>query len=85
MTAGEKIEVIAYAGRKGDERPEAFFLDGERITVVAVEERWIEEDFSDRIRKRYFRIRGSDGKTHKLSFNEQRHEWNYESRHSAPK
>ncbi len=75
----EKIDVISYAGRKGDERPVTFILRGLRIDIVEILEHWIEEGFDDRIRKRYFRIKGSDGNTHRIYYDEQVSEWYYAS------
>ena len=45
-----KIDVIAYAGYRGEERPRAFYIGDERIGVVAVERTWIEEKKEDRER-----------------------------------
>ncbi len=75
----EKIEVISYAGRKGDERPVTFILRGLRIDIVEILEHWIEEGFEDRIRKRYFRVKGSDGGMHRIYYEEQVREWYYAS------
>ncbi len=70
-----KIEVAAYSGGKGEESPRSFVLDGERIEVLAVEKMWIEESPSDRKRKRLFTVRGSDGYTHSLYYEEESSEW----------
>lgn len=75
----ERIDVISYAGRKGDERPVTFILRGLRIDVAAIVDTWIEENYADRARKRYFRVRGSDGGTHRIYFDEQVLEWFYAS------
>ncbi len=75
----EQIEVISYSGSKGDERPVTFILRGLRIDVVEITDRWIEEGSEDRIRKRFFRVRGSDGNTHRIYFDENVLEWYYAS------
>ncbi len=75
----ERIDVIAYAGRKGDERPQTFILRGLRIDVVEIVDRWIEEGAEDRVRKRYFRVTGIDGNTHRIYYDESSLEWYYES------
>ncbi len=75
----EKIDVISYAGRKGYERPTTFILRGLRVDVMEILEHWIEEGFKDRIRKRYFRVKGSDGNMHRIFYNEQLKEWYYAS------
>ncbi len=73
----KRIDVIAYSGRKGDERPETFILHGLRIDVVEIMDRWIEEDYKNRVRKRYFKLKGSDGNIHRIYFDERILEWHY--------
>ena len=73
----EQIDVISYSGSKGDERPVAFNLRGRCIEVVDILDHWIEEGFGDKVRKRYFRVRGSDGKTHRIYFDENILKWYY--------
>ncbi len=75
----ERIDVITYAGRKGDERPRTFILRGLRVDVLKITEHWIEEGLTDRVRKRYFRVEGSDGNTHRIYYNENIMEWYYAS------
>ncbi len=75
----EKIDVISYAGRKGDERPVTFILRGLRIDIEAVLESWIEERLEDRAQKRYFRISGSDANIHLIYYDEQVKGWYYAS------
>jgi len=38
---------------------------------------WIEEGIEDRVRKRFFKVKGSDGKTHKIYYDEKEMEWFY--------
>ncbi|MDA8433480.1 MAG: hypothetical protein M0Z60_11045 [Nitrospiraceae bacterium] len=73
--AGRKIEVSCYAGYKGDERPRSFLPDGERVEVVSIIYEWIEERVEDRTRKRFFRVRGSDGFEHLLYYDEETTSW----------
>ncbi len=75
----EQIDVITYAGRKGDERPVTFILRGLRIDIEMILDYWIEESFGDGLRKRVFRVKGSDGNTHKIYFDENVLEWFYAS------
>ncbi len=75
----ERIDVISYSGRKGDERPATFILRGLRIDVVEILDHWIEEGFKDRAQKRYFRVKGSDGNTHRIYYDENVLEWYYAS------
>jgi hypothetical protein len=48
------VVVEAYAGYKGEETPRAFTLDGVRLVVAEVIDRWYSETHS------YFRVRTSD-------------------------
>jgi hypothetical protein len=75
----EQIDVLSYAGRKGNERPATFVLRGLRIDVAEILDHWIEEGFHDRVRKRYFRVKGSDGNTHRIYYDESVLEWFYTS------
>ncbi len=75
----EQIDVIAYADRKGDERPKTFVLRGLRIDVVEILDLWIEEGIRNRARKRYFRIKGSDRNIHRIYYDETLLEWYYAS------
>ncbi len=76
---GERIDVITYAGSKGEERPFIFILRGFRIDIVEILDSWVEEGLDDRVQKRYFRIKGSDGNIHRLYYNEDILEWYYAS------
>jgi hypothetical protein len=75
----EQIDVISYSGSKGDERPLTFNNRGLRIDVLEILEQWIEEGSGDKIRKRYFRVKGSDGNTHRIYYDENIHQWYYAS------
>jgi len=48
------IVVEAYAGYKGEETPRAFLVEGSRLSVIEILERWYTETHS------YFRLRASD-------------------------
>ena len=73
----EKIDVIAYSGYRGEETPRIISLRGERIEVIEILKQWIEEKSDNRSRRRFFRIRGSDGKIHKIYYDEKGMEWVY--------
>ncbi|HUI44491.1 MAG TPA: hypothetical protein VL122_00700 [Nitrospirota bacterium] len=75
----ERIDVISYSGSKGEERPVTFILRGFRIDIVKILDRWVEEGFKDRTQKRYFRVKGSDGNTHRIYYDENILEWYYAS------
>ena len=71
----EQIKVSAYAGSRGRERPMSFVLRDDRIEVIQILDMWIEEGLEERSRKRFFKVRGSDGYVHKLFYNETTGAW----------
>ncbi len=75
----EQITVIPYAGYRGDEAPRAFFLGDVRIDVAAVLESRIEETAGTRVRLRLFVVKGSDGRTHTLAYDEELNLWFHQS------
>ncbi len=70
-----KIELTAYAGSRGEEIPRSFILHEEKIEVVSILDMWIEEQFSERRRKRFFYIKGSDGYRYRIYFDETEKAW----------
>ena len=54
------LQVRAYSGYRGQERPQAFVKDGRRVEVERILGQWQEPD------ARVFRVRGSDGVTYVL-------------------
>ena len=70
-----KIDVIAYSGYRGEESPRAFYLGDERIDIVAVERTWIEENREDKVRRRYFRVKGSDSYIHTIYYEDHADQW----------
>jgi hypothetical protein len=75
----EKIKVIAYSGYRGEESPKAFILRGQRIEIVGVQERWVEERLDDKESKRFFKVEGSDGVLRKIFYSEKSLEWYHRS------
>ena len=73
----EKIIVIAHSGYRGEEVPKTLILDDEEIEVMEILERWVEERLEDREAKRCFIVKGSDGRRHKLYYDEKTMEWYY--------
>ena len=63
------VTVEAYAGYKGEETPRAFVLDGVRITVGEIIERWYTETHS------YFRVSASDRKRYVLRYHLDEDAW----------
>lgn len=70
-----EIEVIAYSGYKAEESPRFFFLDREKIEVLRILKMWIEEGVDDRQRRRFFKVRASDGYVHTLYYDEGIRHW----------
>lgn len=71
----ERIEVTAYSGYRGEETPRAFFINREEIRVIEVLDAWVQEGPEDRQRKRFFRLRGSDGQDHVIYHHEDKGGW----------
>ena len=49
------IKVSCYAGYRGEETPQRFFLKDRQIEVIEILDRWLAPDH------RYFKVRGDDG------------------------
>ena len=71
----KNIEVITYSGYRSDESPRAFFVNGEKITVVEILDKWIEENLSDKTRKRFFIVKTNDEQKYKIYNDEKTLEW----------
>jgi hypothetical protein len=71
----EKIEVIAYSGHRGEETPRVILFRQNKIEVVEILRRWIEESIEDRSIKRFFIFKGSDKIIHKIFYDEKKMEW----------
>lgn len=76
----QRIAVVTYSGYRGEETPRFILIHHENIEVVAILNRWVEEGIEDRVRKRFFEVKGSDGKTHKIYYDEKETEWFYKGR-----
>lgn len=70
-----EIEVTAYSGYRGEEVPRSFVLEGRRVEVSAVLEARVEEDRGGGERRRFFRVRGSDGRVYGLYYSEGSARW----------
>ena len=75
MCSKERIKVIAYSGYRGEETPRTILFHGERIEVSEILSQWIEENSEDRSRKRFYQIKGSDGKLHRIYYDEKAMAW----------
>lgn len=70
-----EISVTTYAGYKGGERPKSFTVDEKVIEVVEIVKMWIEEDRDTRRQKRFFTVKGNDGKIHTVYYDETAQRW----------
>ena len=73
--AGKEIEVISYSGYKGEESPRRFIINGDKIEVIRILDMWIEKGPEKHVLKRSFKVRGSDGYTHTIYYDEKAGEW----------
>ncbi len=71
----ERIEVSAYSGSRGEETPRSFVFRNYRIEVIRILDMWIEEGLERGSRKRFFKLKGSDGYVYKIYFGEATGEW----------
>ncbi len=62
VTDAEDFRVLAYSGYQGEQEPRALIVDGERLDVVAIEDRWYDPQ------ARYFRVKASDGRSYLLRY-----------------
>jgi len=63
------VRVECYAGYKGNERPQAFYLGERRLTVEDVIDRWYGPDYC------YFKVVADDGNVYILKYSESRDLW----------
>lgn len=73
----EILEVVTYSGYRGEEVPREFSLHEKRVEVVEILNTWIEEDFANKVRKRFFKVKGKDRDTHQIYYNEKTLTWFY--------
>jgi hypothetical protein len=65
----EPIEVIAYAGYQGEQEPRALVVDGQRLEVLGIADRWYDPD------GKYFKVRASDGSQYLLRCDARTLDW----------
>ena len=63
------LKVDCYAGYRGEETPRRFEIDGRRVEVVEVIDRWSGPNH------RYFKVRGDDGAFYLLRRDDQADRW----------
>lgn len=71
----ERIGVITYSGYRGEETPRSFIFQGKKIEVSEILRMWIEEGLEDKVRKRFFKVKGIDGYEYKIYHDEKVKEW----------
>jgi len=71
----ETIGVITYSGYRGEETPRSFIFQGKKIEVSEIIRMWIEEGIKDRVRKRFFKVKGIDGFEYEIYYDEKVKEW----------
>jgi len=69
------IKVTAYSGYRDNESPRAFLMNDETMTVVEILDMWIEEGFSDRMRKRFFIVKTDNNQNYKIYLDEKTSQW----------
>jgi hypothetical protein len=73
QTARMRIAVEAYAGHKADERPVSFTLEGRRLRIREIVDRWCEPGCNG------FRVLAEDGRTYQLRHMRQTDTWELDS------
>jgi len=71
----EKIEVIAYSGYRGEETPRTILFHSKKIDVIEIMKQWVEERSHDRSRRRFYKIKGSDGALYTIYYDQKSMEW----------
>jgi hypothetical protein len=69
------IEVSSYAGYKEEEIPRFIKFGEEVIEVKEIKDRWYEEDKNSYLRKRFFKIKGTDQMIYTIFYNENNDTW----------
>lgn len=70
-----RIKVLAYSGYRGNEKPTSLVINDETMAVVEILDRWIEESFSDKVRKRFFIVKTDNNQNYKIFIDETSSEW----------
>jgi len=70
-----RIKVVSYSGYMGEECPRAFIIGDKGVDVVDILERWKGQRIGERSVKRFFKVRGDDGRVYTLCYDEEEKEW----------
>lgn len=68
-TSEGPIQVVAYSGYQAEQEPRALIVEGRRLEVTCIEDRWYDPAGS------YFRVRTSDGTTSLLRYDFEALDW----------
>jgi hypothetical protein len=71
----ERIQVISYSGYRGEQTPRAMIFQNKKVEVLEILSQWAEEGVEDRTRRRFFKVKGSDGEAHTIYYDEKVMEW----------
>ncbi|HIC91948.1 MAG TPA: hypothetical protein EYP21_07840 [Syntrophaceae bacterium] len=66
------IKVECHSGYKVNERPISFTLEGKKLMVEKIVDRWRDPQFN------YFKVLTDDGKAYLLRYDERNDEWKLE-------
>ncbi len=58
----DSFRVLAYSGYQGEQEPREIVMEGRRVAVREIEDRWVEP------RARYFKVRAENGVAYLLRF-----------------
>ena len=75
VMSDERIQVISYSGYRSEQIPRVMTFQNKKIEVLEILSQWIEEGVGDRTRRRFFKVKGSDGDAHKIYYDEKVMEW----------
>ena len=71
----ERIQVLSYSGYRGEQSPRVMIFQNKKIEVLEILSQWAEEGVEDRTRRRFFKVKGSDGDVHTIYYDEKVMEW----------
>ncbi len=75
MTTSREIQIEAYAGHRGYERPRALYVERRRIEILKIIDRWIAEDIDSRDIKRFFTLVCEDGFIYTICYDDLSAKW----------
>ncbi len=64
-----ELRVECYAGYKGEQYPQRFYLGGQIFEVIEIEDQWYSPS------SQYFKVRAGDGNIYILKHEQDLHSW----------